>query len=201
MKKHQFTATTLRLILVINLFLIAGIGIAVFSIADKTLKTVATDTSHTVADASASQNNLQNLQTLQRDLVSKKDIVTRAESIVAESRSYEYQNQIINDLKDYAARAGLSIIGIEFDTAAAAPGSGAAPSIPAPSTTIVNGVKSTNVSITLQKSIDYISLLRFIKSIEQNLTKMQVLNIALSQTFDEQPSLSSDKLNIEVYIK
>jgi len=200
-KKRQLTATALRLILTTSLFATAGIGIAVFSIADKTLKDTAVATSHSVADASASQNNLQNLQKLQQDLINKKDVVTRAESIVAESRSYEYQNQIINDLNDYAARAKLSITNITFNAAAAAGGAATTPATPAPSTTIVNGVKSTSVSITLKNPVDYISMLKFIKSIEQNLTKMQISNIALSQSTDGQPGISSDTLNIEVYIK
>lgn len=199
MKKSQLTATGLRLILTISLFAIAGIGIATFSIANKTLKKAATDTSHAVADAEASQNNLQNLQKLEQDLVAKKDVVQRAASIVAESRSYEYQNQIINDLNDYAARAGLSITNINF--AAAATGSGGAAATPAPPVASVNGVKSTSASITLKNPVDYASLLRFIKSIEQNLTKMQISSIGLSKGADGQPNVSSDTLNIEVYIK
>lgn len=200
MKKHALTATSLRLILSISLLVIAGLGILLFSLSQRTLKNVAIDVSHTVADADASQNNLQNLQRLKNNLASKHDIVQRAESIVAESRSYEYQNQIINDLNDYAARAGLSIVNIDFtggETGTAAPTTtpGAAPA--APSTT-VNGVKSTFVSIALKNPVDYTGVLRFLQSVEQNLTKMQIANVGLSKTED---GISSDVLNIEVYIK
>lgn len=201
MKKGTLTATVLRLILTISLFAIGGIGVAVFSIADKTLKGTAVATSHSVADASASQNNLQNLQKLQQDLINKKDVVTRAESIVAESRSYQYQNQIINDLNGYASRAGLSIITIDFGAAGTGAGKATTPTTPAPSTTAVNGVKSTFVSITLKNPVDYINMLKFIKSIEQNLTKMQISSIGLSQSADGKPGVSSDVLSIEVYIK
>ena len=201
MKKRQLTATGLRLILTIGLFGVAAIGIAVFSIADKMLRNTATATSHSVADASASQNNLQNLQKLQQDLIQKQDVVQRAASIVADSKSYEYQNQIINDLNDYASRAGLSIVSINFDTGAASgttkPGGPSA--TPAP-TTVVGGVKSTSASITLKNPVDYVSMLKFIKSIEQNLTKMQISSIGLSQGADGK-GVTSDTLNIEVYIK
>jgi len=199
MKKHPLTATGLRLMLSISLFLTAAIGITVASVADKTLKGVAVDTSHTVADATASQNNLQNLQKLQQDLKTKQDVVTRAASIVAESRSYEYQNQIINDLNDYAARAGLGIVNIDFSSGQLGT---TAPStaVPVPATPAINGVKSTSVSITLKSPFDYGNMLRFIKSIEQNLTKMQISNIGLSKS-PEGNGISSDVLNIEVYIK
>lgn len=199
MTKRQLTATGLRLILTIGLFAITGIGVATFSIADKMLQKSATETSHAVADAEASQNNLQNLQKLEQDLITKKDIVQRAASIVAESRSYEYQNQIINDLNDYASRASLSIININFDTAAGS--TGTTPATPAPPVATVGGVKSTTASITLKNPVDYANLLRFIKSIEQNLTKMQISSIGLSKSTDSQTGITSDTLNIEVYIK
>lgn len=201
MKKHALTATSLRLMLSISLLIIVGLGVLLFSLSYRTLNKVAVDVSHTVADADASQNNLQNLQNLKRNLASKHEVVQRAESIVAESRSYEYQNQIINDLNDYAARADLSITNIDFtgsqvgDTAAPPPGT----TTPTAPSTTVNGVKSTFVSISLKNPVEYTSVLRFLKSVEQNLTKMQIANIGLSK--GENDSISSDVLNIEVYIK
>ena len=200
MKKHPLTATSLRLMLSISLLLIGALGIALFSLANKQLKGVAVDVSHTVADSNASQSNLQNLQKIKQYLASKQDVVQRAESIVAESRSYEYQNQIINDLNDYAARAGIGITSIDFTgatpgaTNTTTPGTTTAPS------TVVNGVKSTFISVTLKNPVDYVGVLRFLKSIEQNLTKMQVTNIGLSKTAGSN-GISSSVLNIEVYVK
>jgi hypothetical protein len=202
MKKHSLTATALRAILSVSLFVITGIGITLFSFAHHTLKSVAVETSHTVADASASQNNLQNLKKLQQYLASKQDIVNRAASIVADSQSYQYQNQIINDLNDYAGRAGLAITNIDF--AAAADATGSTPAGTAPVTTPaapVAGVKSTSVSITLKNPVDYNSMLRFIKSIEQNLTKMQISSVGLSKDTTNATGVASTILNIEVYIK
>jgi hypothetical protein len=201
MKKTSLTAASLRLILSIFLFVIIALGILLFSFAYSKLKDAAVDVSHSVADASASQNNLQNLQKLKQDLAAKQDVVTRAENIVAESRSYEYQNQIINDLNDYAARAGLSITTIDFSSAQAGTGPTTTPGTAAPATpsTTINGVKSTFVSVTLKNPVNYTGVLRFLKSIEQNLTKMQVSNIGLSKADDG--GVSSNALNIEVYIK
>jgi hypothetical protein len=199
MKKHPLTATSLRLMLSISLLLIAVLGVVLFSLANKQLKSVAVDVSHTVADSNASQSNLQNLQKIKQYLALKQDVVQRAESIVAESRSYEYQNQIINDLNDYAARAGLGITSIDFTGATAGattPGT-AAPTAPS---TVVNGVKSTFVSVTLKNPVDYVGVLRFLKSVEQNLTKMQVTNVGLSKT-ENSSGISSNVLNIEVFVK
>ena len=200
MKKPIVTATSLRLILSISLFAVAGLGVVLFSFAYSSLKDVAVDVSHSIADADASRNNLQNLQKLQRDLVSKQEAVKRAESIVAESRSYEYQNQIINDLNDYATRAGIGITTIDFTNSQDGSTAPATPTAPAAPSTTVNGVKSTFVSITLKNPVDYAGVLRFLKSIEQNLTKMQVANVGLSKATDSD-GVSTDALSIEVYIK
>jgi len=202
MKKAPLTAASLRLILSIFLLVIIALGVFLFSFAYSKLKETAVDVSHSVADANSSRDNLQNLQRLKQDLAAQQDIVMRTQNIVAESRSYEYQNQIINDLNDYAARAGLSITTIDFSSAGGGTGATATPGTTTPTTpsTTINGVKSTFVSITLKNPVDYTALLRFLKSIEQNLTKMQIANIGLSKS-ENSSSVSSNVLNIEVYIK
>lgn len=201
MNLRSITAAKLRVILTITIFAIAALGIALFTITYGQLKLVATDISHITADASASQNNLQSLQNIQKELDKRKGVIERTANIVADSQSYLYQDQIISELNTYATQAGISITNIDFGastgTAAATPATPADPAAaPAPA-----GVKSTSVSITLKNPVDYLGLLRFIKSIEQNLTKMQVANVSLSKSADAGGSISSDMLNIEVYIR
>ena len=206
MKKSQFTPTTLRLVLSVSLALaIIGAGI-IFTLVSSQLKDVATTVSHKVADAEASRNNLTNLRKIEKFLEDNKEAVTRANEIVAESKSYEYQNQIINDLKTYAAASGVSIKSFDF-----AAGNSATPTTPAPAasaTAPIEGaaasaaptLKSTTVSITLDNPIGYNNLLRFVKAIEQNLTKMQVSAITMSKGASN-TQVTTDALSIEVYIR
>lgn len=195
MKRYHLTASRLRLILSVSLFAIVAVAALLASLAYSELKKVAVEVSHTAADASASQNNLQNLLRIQQKLTTDQAVIARTNSIVADSRSYQYQDQIIADLKDYASKANISITNIDFsaDKTSSSP-SPRAPVAPAPS-----GVKSTHVAITLKNPIDYNDLLRFLNSIEQNLTKMQVSKISLSKSAGN--SISSEVLTIEVYIK
>ena len=55
MSHREMTATKLRMILSCMLFVITIIGVAIFYFANGMLSQVATDVSHTVADASAGE--------------------------------------------------------------------------------------------------------------------------------------------------
>ena len=196
-KRGTLTATRLRLILTISLLLITLLASLFVASSNQDLKTYASDIRSITADASASQNNIQTLQKVQQELLANKDVIARASDIVADSQSYQYQDQIITDLNDYASRAGISVTNIDF--LAADPGSATTPAqtnnTPAPS-----GVKSTSVSVTVKNPVVYENLLRFIKSIEQNLTKMQISRIGLAKD-TAGGGVSSEVLTIEVYIR
>jgi hypothetical protein len=199
MKGKPLTPTGLRLILSISLFVITGIGGVAFSFANENLEKVAIDVNHKVVDASASQNNFQTLQSIQHQLEEKKDIVERARSIVADSQSYQYQDQIITDLSDYAKRSNIEITNMDFS---AATQTGAAPKTTPSALTapVPTGVKSTSVSVTLKNPVNYNNLLQFIYAIEQNLTKMQVSKVGLSKDATG-GGITSDLLTIEVYVR
>lgn len=198
MKGKPLTPTSLRLILSLSLFVITGIGGAAFTFISENLMNVAVEVSHKVIDANASQDNLQTLKTIQTQLEQKKDVVERARSIVADSQSYQYQDQIITDLSDYAKRSNIEITNMDFSATTQTGAAATTPSalkVPVPS-----GVKSTSVSITLKNPVNYNNLLQFIYSIEQNLTKMQVSKIGLSKDATG-GGITSDLLSIEVYVR
>jgi uncharacterized protein (UPF0333 family) len=188
----RFTATQLRMILSLSLVAIILIAGIVFYFAESQLRQVATDVSHTVVDAEASQNNVTTLEKIKDILEKEKDVVARAQSIVADSQKYQYQDQIITDLNQFAERTNVSITNVDFTaTAATTPTPTAAPS----------GLKTTSVVITLKTPVDYNNLLRFIESIEQNLTKMQISKVSLSRDASGGNNVTSDALTIEVYIR
>jgi hypothetical protein len=196
MKNIPLTATRLRLILAVSLLLIEVLASLFIAFADSELKKYALDVSRVYADSSASQDNVQTLRKIQRELDANKEAVERANDIVAASKSYQYQDQIITDLNGYANRAGLTVTNLDFDNAdpaatptPAQPGAAAAPA----------GVKSTSVSVTLKNPVNYESLLRFVKSIEQNLTKMQISRIGIAK--DTAGGVTSEVLTLEVYIR
>lgn len=201
MSLKNLAPSKLRLILTATLFLTLITAGVIFYFASANLRSVATAVSHKVADANASRNNLENLKKIERFLAEQQDTIARVDSIVADSQSYQYQDQIILDLNSYAAKAGIAITNFDFAAAAtatpAAPVAGAPAATPAPAT---GGVKSTTVSISVANPVDYIRLLKFIKSIEQNLTKMQISKIGLSKGTNAN-EVSTDALTIEIYVR
>ena len=198
MGRLSLTATRLRTILILSLFVVTILAAVIFYFADKSIQSFAVDVSHAAVDAKASQDNIQTLQKIQDQLINDKEVVDRANSIVADSKSYLYQDQIINDINGYASKAGVKITSITFSTTQQSAAAGAAPTasaLPAPS-----GTKSTAASIALQNPVNYNSLLRFVKSVEQNLTKMQISKISLSKGTSGN-DVTSDTLTIEVYVR
>jgi TolA-binding protein len=201
MKKYELSAAQFRLILSISLFLILAIMLTVAGFSYNELKKVAVNVSHISADANASSNNVETLEQIKQKLNDDKDVITRTNNIVAESKSYQYQDQIIADLKDYANRAGIVLTNFDFSSTAttSTPGSNAAPT-PPPTAPPPSGVKSTTVSVALKNPINYENLLKFLQSIERNLTKMQISKVSLTKS-ESDNSVSSDALTIEVYVR
>jgi hypothetical protein len=205
MKAPTFTATSLRLTLSVSLFAIMIITGVLFYFIDGQLKAFATEVSHTTIDASASQNTVQTLQKIQRELANDKDIIAQANSIVADSQSYQYQDQIVSDLNRYASASGIKITNLDFSasTSTGTPSSGKTPT-PTPGTTVPtapSGVKTTSVAVTMENPIGYGNFLQFLRLIEDNLTKMQVQKISLSKGTGGNDDVSSDVLTIQVYVR
>jgi len=197
-RRSKLTATTLRAVLSFSLLLIILLAAGGFSIANGWLQNLATDVSHATADASASRTTIATLEQLQETLAENRDVIERANNIVAESQSYQYQDQIIQDLNNYAATAGLTLTNFNFSAqdseTTPQEGQEATQDVAPPS-----GINSTLVSVTIKNPVNYDNLLRFFYAIEQNLTKMQITNISL--TSGDGNDVTSEALVIEVYIR
>lgn len=211
MLKQKITglsAATLRLLLSLGILLLIAIGVGLFWLAFSQLKQSAAEVQSINAEASSSGDNLNALRSMETKLASSAESIQRAKDIVAESKSYEYQDTIMNDIETYAGRSGLGIASYSFSSAdSATAGGSAAPAAPstaapaegaaAPSST---GLKSTTVSVSLAGGSKFENLMTFINFLEQNLTKMQLSGVSLSR--DEQTnSITSGELTIEVYIR
>lgn len=208
-ERREFSANSMRLLLSASLVLILlGMG-GGFYMAYSKLKETAADVAETQSRAKSSDSNLQYLIGLQAQLTKHKASAEKANQIVAESQSYQYQNQIINDLTRYASQAGVSITSFTFQDAATpkkAAGNQStsttnqATTEQGGATTAAPSIKSTIVSIQLSNDLIYKNLLHFIYLIEQNLTRMQISDLSLSRG-EGIDSVSAQTLNVEVYIR
>lgn len=197
------SATGLRIVLFTSMIFLLILGSAAFWFGFLQLQKYALEVSNVNSQVASSSENLATLKRLQTYLASSQDAVARANEVVAESKQYQYQDKIIEDLNKYASRAGIGITGYSFSagTTAGTPTSGTAATPPAgvaaPAT---GGLKSTSVSVTLKSGTSYESIMRFIHFIEQNLTKMQLAGVSLAR--DAQTNgVTSNSLTIEVYTR
>lgn len=211
--KKQLSAVQLRLILAILMILIAAVGVGIFIYGYKMLTGVAKSSSEVAAQANQSDNSLQQLIQTQRDLAAQSNAVDRASKIVAESKSYGYQDQIISDLNAYASRSGVTITDISFIASKGTGSSAATSATNNPTTTATQvptgsaqpaNIKSTTAVVTLTSPIPYNNMLSFLYSIEQSLTKMRISNLSLSRSTDQNAppgSVTCDALTVEVYLR
>lgn len=142
------------------------------------------------ADAMQSDENLSKAKTLELYANAHKSDIDKAASTVAESKTYQYQNQIINDITGYANTVGITILEFNFPKQISGTKQAAVP-----------GLNSINVTVSLQNPIEYAKLIQFLQLIEQNLTKMQVTSINVSPDPNQAGYVTSPSIGLEVYIK
>ncbi len=206
-KKFTLTATNLRIILAVSLVVITAIGAGGFALAYNWLDGFAADASTVASQAAASESELQELSQTEKMLKTQHHAVERASKIAAESKSYQYQDQIINDLNDFARKAGITISDITFADDNAKGGSSSSSSSSSKTGTslpAIAGLKATTASVTVKNPVEYRKLLTFMYLVEQSLTKMRIANVDLSRsTAQGQPpdSITSNTLTIEVYLR
>ena len=202
------TAVRLRLTLLISLLLAVVIVIAGIVYTIGYLNSYAASVNQVVGQADVGDKNVTQLRKLTGELDKRPLDVARAEQVVAESKDYQYQNVIVEDLQALAKQSGLDIVSFNFAAAAAAtpapaaaatPGAAAAPAAPAASS-----LRSRTVDITLDQPANYTEVLRFIGYIEQNLTKMQIKGITLAgqeSSTESASSVSVNTITVEVYVQ
>lgn len=161
-----------------------------------------------VARSSSSQQTLRNLETVKVTLKRQDATVKKAALVAADtSNTYLYQNNIIDDISAYAAKAGLSPTSYTFSDSVSAEGAAATPPPTAtaatdPASTAVTPAASATpttvtVAVVFGGDVTYSSLFTFLRLLEGNLLRMEIdgLNLARSSGSPEGAS-SPDKLDI-----
>ena len=184
----------LSLLLLIILSAMVGLVIFAYSFLSKTSEEVGKmQTEATAVDAKR-----QSLLASKSQLDRNSDTVKKAKNIVSESKLYQYQNQIIQDLNTYADRAGIPIKSFSFQNEPTASAKTATSS--KQTSTSPAGVKSTFVSIQLGDHIDYTKFLHFLSLIEKNVTRMQLSGVSISRGANNH-EISIQSLEVKVYTR
>ena len=196
--KKVLNASIARIVLSLLLLIIlsAMVGLVIF--AYSFLSKASEEVGKMQTEATAVDAKIQSLLASKSQLDRNSDTVKKAKNIVSESKLYQYQNQIIQDLNIYADRAGIPIKSFSFQnepttSAKTATSSKQTSSSPA-------GVKSTFVSIQLGDHIDYTKFLHFLSLIEKNVTRMQLSGVSISRGANNH-EISIQSLEVKVYTR
>ena len=184
----------LSLLLLIILSAMVGLVIFAYSFLSKTSEEVGKmQTEATAVDA-----KIQSLLASKSQLDRNSDTVKKAKNIVSESKLYQYQNQIIQDLNTYADRAGIPIKSFTFQNEPTTSAKTATPSKQTSASPA--GSKKTFVSIQLGDHIDYTKFLHFLSLIEKNVTRMQLSGVSISRGSNNH-EISIQSLEVKVYTR
>lgn len=187
MKNLSFDAVTLSWIFMALIALtLAGAGVGCWQLQEM-LATEQRAANHAKIDASISADELQKAHNLQTYLATHKTDVEKAAAVVAETKTYQYQNQIVEDVNRYADIAGVTILGFDFPAQVGVPAT--------------KGVKTLQANVTLQNPVPYNNYLRFLKLIEQNLTKMQITEVSITPDIKIAGQINNPVIGLQVYVR
>jgi len=212
----KMSATKARIILSAFLFLIlAGMGAGFYIIYSSFLKNAAQDIANIQSEAQSSDAKLQQLIQLESKMNDYRPISQRAKQVVIDSSNYQYQNRVISDLSRYAEQANVGITSFNFkETADSGKQDSSSSQDKSDQTAETNsdenkasttsstpaGVKNVQVSVQLSKNVRFNNFLHFLYLIEQNLTRIQVMDLSFNRDTSTD-SVSAQTLNLEVYVK
>lgn len=196
-RSEKLTPVVFKTILLLLIAALVAIFLASFLFFQVQLKNLATDVKKANSEASASKGDLDRLKGLREYLDKERDAIERTKKIVADSQSYQYQDQIINDITAYALKSGVSITGLVFDTATTANPS-APQATPAPTSV---GPKFMTATINIKSPAPYRNVMQFLYYLEQNLTKMQISGVTMSKESRVGQNVTVSPLSVKVYVK
>ncbi|HEX6258116.1 MAG TPA: hypothetical protein VFZ48_01395 [Candidatus Saccharimonadales bacterium] len=194
--KHRLSAVGLQRLLVISLIFLIGLSSFGFYMLGDLLRTTALASNHAKIDATLGRNDVEQLERLEAYLNDNEQTVRRASGIVADTKEYQYQNQIVADINTYAGRAGVTVLGFNFSATTSTD-----PKTQNTQGTNTGGIKTLPAILTLKNPVAYRNFLRFIKAIEQNLTKMQIKGITMSPETSNSANITNPTIELEIYVR
>ncbi len=190
--KKFFTspAIILNIVLIIAVLLLAVVSILGVFFAQSKLSAFVTENDHLRTDAEINDLNIITAEKLKTVLKDNDGNIQRVAEVVADTKSYQYQDQIVRDMNKYADTAGITILGFNFVQSTAPTKASATP-----------GLKTLTAIITVNNPVSYTDFLHFLRLVEANLTKMQVTQIDLQANTDKAGLIDSQTITLQVYVK
>lgn len=157
MATKSFKPQNLRTLLSILFAVVVLGGGVIFYFGLEMVRGYAVEVNNRLKDADASELDLQRLRTLKNKLEQNQSLIATADRLFTSEEAY--QAQVSNDLRNYANQVGIAITATDFD--------------PEPG--------SHTVIVKLAKPTSYSKFVQFLKLVEGNLPKLEILTIDLKR--------------------
>jgi hypothetical protein len=141
-------------------------------------------------DVVANESSIGLAQALEQYIKNNRKDIDLVKKVVSDTKEYQYQDDIINDIVTYATQTGLKLLSVTFPTSAS---SSSSKDKSAP-------VKTMQAVIEIDKEFSYDKYINFIYKIEQNISKMKILQISIDLG-KEAGSITGSSIKLEVYVK
>ena len=192
MGNSKITAVTVQYGLITLIVLLIGAIVGIFFLAQTVMSQKALSTDHYRTDAELAQEEIVRLKQLETILKNEQVTIQKTARIVAQSQEYQFQDQVINDVTAYAKRNNIEVISFDFGMKPGAAPQGVASG---------SAQQKTIVTVQLSNDIPYDSFLRFLRSLEQNITKMQLTGIALQPNPTRSNVVLAPTIELEVFLR
>lgn len=141
-------------------------------------------------DVVANESSIGLAQALEQYIKNNRKDIDLVKKVVSDTKEYQYQDDIINDIVTYAAQTGLKLLSVTFPASIS---SSSSKDKSAP-------VKTMQAVIEIDKEFSYDKYINFIYKIEQNISKMKILQISIDLG-KEAGSITGSSIKLEVYVK
>lgn len=206
MKKVSLNALTLRWILLSLIILLLAAASIGFYYAYKQMTAYNQDTLSKNAEADNTDQTIQQIEAAVAYIEENEDTIKKSDSTVANSKKYQYQDQVIKDIRNIASDSHLIVNRIDFAiNDSTQVGASAAPGVTAPSAEKIPGITTATATVSFSPQpgtrLYYQYILDFLYKIEQNNTKLHTSNIDLKAPRVSSKTIDLRQLTIDVYIK
>lgn len=172
-----FKPQNLRTLLSALLAIVILGGGALFYFGLEQVRAFAIETNNRLADAEASDKQIEQLQALRNQLAQSQALITKADQMFTTQASY--QAQAFADVRNYANQAGVAVTSTDFED----PTTG-----------------SYTMILRLNNPVNYGQLIQFLKLMEGNLPKMQVTSISLAPS-TESSLVQVEEIKVNIFVR
>ena len=172
LKRKTMTAVKFRLVLTILMVIVVILMVGLFLFGYRNMQSVSAETAKRQADASTSEDSVENLKRLQRNLAELDGVNEKLQSLRSSNTIPQFDTE--RSLRTIADQLGLEIRNITFIDGGSSSTEGSTNT-----TTTPAAARSSKISFQFSRPISYIELIRFLDAIETSTPKLTLEGITI----------------------